>query len=337
VRFGILSLPRTVQSAIDEAKLAEDVGFDWFGVADSQSVYRELYTTLASCAGSVRRIKLGPTVTNPVTRHPAVAASAVATLGELAPGRTIFAIGSGDSAVLNLGERPARLRELREYLAAMGGLLCDGEASYRGNELNMSWAGHQIPIYMAAEGPRTLQLAGEIADGVIVNLGLDERLVHEALAHIRTGASKANRDPTEIDVWALVRVNIGDDPATARDEIKMELASSAHHAFRFTFEGKHVPIDMADAIRRIQREYQPGEHEHIGGANAGLLADPTLVEYLAERFAIVGPVDVCAARLRRLGNSGISNALFTGFVRDRARLIRTLGQDVLPLVNTPVA
>src|SRR5919106_162187 len=89
-RFGLVCLPRSVASAVADATLAEEVGFSLVGIADSQSVFRELYTVMALCAQATHRVLIGPTVTNPITRHPAVAASAIATVDEIAPGRTIF-------------------------------------------------------------------------------------------------------------------------------------------------------------------------------------------------------------------------------------------------------
>jgi 5,10-methylenetetrahydromethanopterin reductase len=333
MRFGIISVPRTVESTVAEATLVEALGFDWFGVIDSQSVYREVYATLALCAHATNHIRIGPTVSNPVTRHPAVSAAAMATLGEIARGRAIFALSSGDSAVLNLGERPARMAEMREYLAAVRGLLDTGVAGYRGKQLHMSWPGHAIPLYMAAEGPKTLELAGEIADGVIVNLGLHESLIHDAVERIHAGAATAGRDPDELDIWTMVRVNVCDDVEAGLDEIKMELASSAHHVFRFTLEGKGVPADMVAAIERVQRGYRPGAHEQIGGPNAALVEERALLEYLSDRFAVLGTPEQCAARLRRVADAGIANVLFTGFVRDRTSLIRSLGEKVIPLLG----
>jgi alkanesulfonate monooxygenase SsuD/methylene tetrahydromethanopterin reductase-like flavin-dependent oxidoreductase (luciferase family) len=112
----------------------------------------------------------------------------------------------------------------------------------------------------------------------------------------------------------------------------MELASSAHHAFRFTLEGKHVPPALADAIHRVQRGYQPAAHERLGPSpNAALLdAEPALLRYLADRFAVVGPPEACAEKLRAVIDAGISGLLFTGFVPDRPRLIRALGEKILP-------
>ena len=331
-RLGLLCLPRSVASAVADARLAEDVGFSLVGVGDSQSVFRELYATLALCAQATRRVRVGPSVTNAVTRHPAVAASGIATIEEIAPGRAFFGIGSGDSAILNLAERPATLAEMRAYVGAVRTLQTKGEAEWRGRTARLTWATRAVPIYLSAEGPRTLELAGEIADGVIVNVGLEPGLVREAVAHVHAGARRAGRDPAAIDLWTLVRANVTDDVAAGIEEIRMELASNAHHVFRFTLEGKHVPGELVDAIRRVQKGYQPAAHEALGPSpNARLLdAEPVLRAYLAERFAAVGPAAVCAEKLRGVVEAGVGGLLVTGFVADRARLIRALGERVLP-------
>jgi alkanesulfonate monooxygenase SsuD/methylene tetrahydromethanopterin reductase-like flavin-dependent oxidoreductase (luciferase family) len=121
--------------------------------------------------------------------------------------------------------------------------------------VRLTWAKRVIPIYLSAEGPRPLELAGEIADGVIVNVGLEPTLVTDAVAHVHAGARRAGRDPSAIDLWTMVRANVTDDVAGGIDEIKMELASNAHHVFRFTLAGKHVPSALADAIGRVQKGY----------------------------------------------------------------------------------
>ena len=331
-QLGILCLPRSVAATIADARLAEDVGLSLVGMADSQSVYRELYTTMPLCAQASRRVRIGPRATNPITRHPAVAASGIATIDEIAPGRAIFGIGSGDSAILNLAERPATLADMREYVETVRVLTTKGDAAWRGRTTRLTWAKRAIPIYLSAEGPRTLQLAGEIADGVLINVGLEPALVGDAVAQVHEGARRAGRDPSTIDLWTLVRANVTDDVAAGIAEITMELASNAHHVFRFTLEGKHVPAELADAIRRVQKGYEPAAHEALGASpNAALMdAEPALRAYLAERFAVVGPPAACAEKLRAVVDAGIGNFLVTGFVADRPQLIRALGEQVLP-------
>jgi 5,10-methylenetetrahydromethanopterin reductase len=122
--------------------------------------------TLALCAVNTERIRLGPRVITPVTRHPAVAAGAAATLEELAPRRTLLGLGSGDSAAFNIGRRPASLAELREYAETVRGLLTTGTATYHGAPATLTWKRAAVPLYLAASGPKTLRLAGRIEAAV---------------------------------------------------------------------------------------------------------------------------------------------------------------------------
>src|SRR5438270_10442548 len=156
-RLGLLCLPRSVALTVSDARLAEEVGFSMAGVADSQSVFREMYATMALCAQTTRRVRIGPSVTNAITRHPAVAASGIATVDEIAPGRAFFGIGSGDSAILNLAERPSTLDDLRAYVETVRALHTKGETTWHGRTVRLTWAKRASGIYLSAEWPRTLE------------------------------------------------------------------------------------------------------------------------------------------------------------------------------------
>ena len=334
-RFGLIEISRSIVSSIDNARLAEEVGFDWVGIADSQSLFRELFVTLTAVGQATDRIMIGPSVTNPLTRHPAVMASAIASVHELSGGRAMLGIATGDSAIYNINERPRGLQGLREYIVAVRDLLRGQSTTYAGREIHTKWVGAQaddpVPIYIAAEGPKTLELAGEIADGVICGMGLSPDVVRLSLDHLTIGAKRAGKTLDDFDIWALARVNIGDDHDALVDEIRMELASMAHHAFRFTLDGKLVPPHLVDAIRKVQQGYQPAHHEDLGESpNAGLMQDPELLDYMTERFAVVGTADACVARIQAIRASGFHQLLFTGFVDERAALIKALGQSVFP-------
>src|SRR5437879_1162259 len=150
-RLGLLCLPRSVASAVADARIAEEVGFSMVGVADSQSVLRETSATMALCPQAPRRVRIGPSVTNAITRHPAVAASAIATVDEIAPGRAFFGIGSGDSAILNLAERPSTLADMRAYVETVRALHTTGEVTWRGRTVRLTWVKRAIPLYLSAE------------------------------------------------------------------------------------------------------------------------------------------------------------------------------------------
>lgn len=334
-RFGIIEVPRSIESAVENARLAESAGFDWVGIADSQSLFRELFVTLAMVGQATERVMIGPSVTNPLTRHPAVMASAAASVREIAGGRTMLGIGTGDSAIYNLNERPRGLQGLREYILALRALLRGEQTQFAGREIHTKWAAEQaddpVPIYISAEGPKTLELAGEVADGVICGMGVSPEVVKLTLEHIAIGAERAGRSLDDIDVWTLARVNVGADRAALVNEIRMELASTAHHAFRFTQDGKLIPPEFAEAIRRVQSGYRPAHHEDLGQSpNAGLMDDPNFLSYMTDRFAVIGTADECVERIQSIRASGIHQFLFTGFVDERAALIETLGKSVFP-------
>lgn len=331
IQLGLICLTRSLSGLAAEAALAEEVGFDTIGVADSQSLFRELYVSLAVVARETRRVRLGPAVTNPITRHPAVAASAIASIDELAPGRVFYGVGSGDSAVYNLHEPPVRLGGLRETLVTMRGLLQGQFIEHRGKQIHAKWIERPVPIYIAAEGPKTLELAGELADGVFIGTGITPEVIEDSLARVAAGARRAGRDPATIDTWVLARCNLAASRAEAIAPIRMELASSAHHVFRFTFEGKHVPDDLVDRIRWVQERYQPAAHEQLGPSpNAQLVDQAGITDWLADRFALIGTPEEVAEKLRRIGAAGVQNVMITGFVDDRPELIRRLGREVLP-------
>ena len=111
------------------------------------------FVSLAVAATETTRVHLGPSVTHPLTRHPAVTASAIASLQELSDGRAFLGIGTGDSAVLNLGLRPARMRALREYVDAVRTFLNGGTAEYLGREAHVRWSQSPVPIMMSARRP----------------------------------------------------------------------------------------------------------------------------------------------------------------------------------------
>ena len=138
-------LPPTPETYAHWCRLSEEAGFDVVWVPDSQSLYRELYVSCAICAANTSNVLLGPNVTNPLTRHPATAASAIATVDEFSGGRALFGIATGDSAVLNLGLRPGRVDDMRDYVLAMRGMLEEGTAHYRGKPCALNWRKKRIP------------------------------------------------------------------------------------------------------------------------------------------------------------------------------------------------
>ena len=330
MKFGVTLLPTSYESFRRHVRLAESVGFDYIGVADSQSLFRELIVSLTVAAMDTNRVHLGPSVTNPLTRHPAVLASAVASLNELSGGRAFLGIGTGDSAILNLGLRPSRLATLREYIGALRSFMSGEPAEYRGRQGHVSWSSDPVPIMMSAEGPRTLRIAGEIADRAMIHTGLTPEILEDTVAHVRAGEWHAGKPLGDTEIWAFAKCNISDDHDAAIDEIKMALAASAHHAFRFTLEGKHVPEELHEAMMAIQGEYVPAEHEQVGDTrNAAITDEFGVTDYLADRFAVAGTPEECRAKVSQIQGSGVDVLQITAISHDPGDIIRRFGEDVI--------
>lgn len=340
-KFAGIVIPRDFQGdalGAFQASLGrmEEYGYDSLVVPDTQSIWRELYVTLTIMALSTERVGLWPAVSNPLTRHPAVAASGIATIDELSGGRACFNLGSGDSAVYNLGMRGAKLETMREYVVAMRELFDQRETLYRGNRVRLMWPSRAVPIYMTAEGPKTLELAGEVADGVVVGTGLQREVVQESLEHIARGAERSGRTLNDLEIWWFIKWNMDDDKQAAVREMRMALTASANHAFRFTLEGKHIPEEYKESIRRLQASYAFHEHESHGEDrhNAQLVEEAGLVDYLAERFTIAGSPGEFRQKLAGLKSLGVNNFLMAFFGEsDADAKQQRFAEEVLPNVD----
>ena len=334
LRFGTDYYALEMGLYAETVRAAEDIGLDLIGHGDSQSLWHDPYVALTVAALNSRSLRLGPMVTNPVTRHPAVTAAALLGLQELSGGRAIVGVGGGDSSVLNLGLAPARIAEVQEYAKALQDLTAGRQAIYQGRPIRLRWApagGAPVPVFLAAEGPRKLALAGAIADGVIVSNGISEEVVRSTVQTVRRAAVAAGRSPDAVEIWWLVSFQFAPSVPEGIDTLRWLLAANADHVFRFTLEGKHVPPELADGLRGLMSEYAHEEHAVAHGSelNAGLVDKYGLREWLGRRFAITGTPEACRDRIREVAGYGATNLIFTQLVPDQVGFVRQLGTDVL--------
>ena len=187
---------------------AEEAGFDVAWLPDSQFLWRDVWGALTLAAAQTRSIGLGTCVTNLETRHPSVTAAAAGSVEELAPGRVILGIGSGDSAVKTLGLKPTNLTRMREQIGILRTLLAGGAAEFEGRALAVKAAKRPVPIYVAATGPKMQALAGELADGVIVVTGSSPTSsVPRSRASPRARSARAGASRTSTSASAPTRTS----------------------------------------------------------------------------------------------------------------------------------
>jgi 5,10-methylenetetrahydromethanopterin reductase len=206
---------RSVDAFAADVRRAERLGWDAALQPDSQLRRRDTYVLLAAAARITERITLGPLLANPVNRHPTVTASSIATIDELAPGRVLLGWGVGDTAVRLAGLRPARVAELEASTRLLRALLA-GESVEVGAARPARLPHHRpVPVWIAAGGPKTLRMAGGVADGVFIRVGTHPANIATAVAAIRAGATEAGRDPGEVKLGAVFHTVLLDEPARA--------------------------------------------------------------------------------------------------------------------------
>jgi 5,10-methylenetetrahydromethanopterin reductase len=340
LRFGIAAHCPDLAGYQEWAKLAEGCGYDMLGFGDSPCLLPELGVGLAAMAMCTDRVVLCPTVSNPLTRHPSVTASAFAALRQLAPGRIWFGMGSGDSAALSIGERPASVAAMRDYGRAFSALTRGEEAEWRGRRFRLEWETDRVPLWLAAGGPKTMRLAGEIADGVLLGAGLSESVVRDSIGQVREGARAAGRDPASIEIWGYTKIFLCESEEQAWHDLAWTLAASAHHAFRFTLEDKFVPDEWHDALEELQRGYVVREHNNlanVGTTNADLVIESGLTEFLGPRFLVAGSPARVVERLEEIASWGVAGFFTTGMFGEPLAYTREIAADVLARLSADSA
>lgn len=273
-------LPRLAEFA---AK-AEAAGLDGVGVPDHHHTGRDAFMALGAMAGRTERVRLFPATSNVVTRHPLVLAALAASLDELAPGRAEITVAPGFLSVEKAGQPQARRDRLREVVLTLRGLLGEGRARLDGVDLelfNRPADGGRVTVL--ASGPRLLEVAGEVADGVLMLVGLDPTSISAAREHVATGARRAGRDPAEIEETLIVPFGLG-TAAESRAWVQGWFRPGQPwlrypSASNLRWLG-HAGIELAP-------DYAPAD------------VDDALADRIVDAFGMFGSPQACAERLLR--------------------------------------
>jgi 5,10-methylenetetrahydromethanopterin reductase len=316
---------------------AEQQGWDGITFTDSQNLVGDPFVAVALGASATERLRFATGVTNAFTRHPAALANIAATVQETSGGRFVLGIGRGDTALFHLGRKPmpvaefaAAVTDLQTYLAN-DTVDCDGRPS-RLRFLDRCTQ-PKVPLDVAVSGPRMIELAAHVAERVTLAVGADPDRIAWALDLARKAAADAGRDPSEISFGAYVNVGCHPDLDAARGLIGGAVAAFAHFSSMPGSTGGGLSQADGAVVAEVGRRYD--SNEHLSNA-----ADHTraLESDFVDRFAVVGPPDVCAARLHGLAALGIDRFVITGpsFRADRDHA-RTAGQlltgELLPLLR----
>lgn len=302
-------------TAARQAERAEAAGFTGILMVDSQNLAGDPYIALALAAHATTKLKLGTGVTNPVTRHPAATAAAIATVQAESGGRAQLGIGRGDSALAYLGRAPAGIDAFESYLVQLQAYLRGDDVPFPADadldRLNLAdapkssrlaWiemAGPKVPVSVAATGPRMIAIAAQHADRVTLAVGADPERVRWGV-----GLARANGASS---VGAYVNVVAHDDIDTARALAEGGVASFARFSVMHGTPSGPVDDEQRDVLTNVHRAYDMTAHTRAKTPQAAALTPS-----FADRFAVLGPSAHCVDRLRELVEFGLDHLAIIG-------------------------
>jgi 5,10-methylenetetrahydromethanopterin reductase len=261
-----------------------------------------------------------------VFRHPTVLAGAAASLNEISKGRAILGVGTGDGPVYTQGLKATPLKEFEAGIRMIRELVQGKSIKFPTGSIGLGYRLRPTPIFVSAEGPKGLQLAGRSADGVILGTGFDLRVYEWAKERIREGTIETGRKQSDVSVIAAGMLCVRDDGAEARRIVRNRIANRAHHNFRFTFET--VPSEELDAVRKFMAGFdvmKPMEDR----------VDPDLVnDYLIRRFSIAGTPKECIERIEEIKGAGVEHLMLTPARKVYHEAVQRFATEVMPHFRT---
>ena len=303
------------------ARRAEEAGFDGVGITDMPMVLSDGFVSMAMAAQATSSIRVASAVTNSVTRHVSVLASAAQTLAELAPGRVEIWIGRGDSAVYTVGLTPASVSQMREFILTLKSLLAGERVNINGTVSRMRiGGGTPVPIYLAADGPKAIALAGEVADGLLLRVALHPKIVERAREHLAEGAKRAGRDPLEVDVIYFANAVIREDLQEARELarphcvrwlMKKAMARGLREA-GIDLDGLKMPKELAEGRPEAMETLNlyPDLHHAEDWERAMQLCaflPQNILAQICDALGFIGTPEHCAQRLQIAYASGMDH------------------------------
>jgi 5,10-methylenetetrahydromethanopterin reductase len=289
----------------------EAAGFDGAGILDSQLLSRDTFVVLGQAAASTSRLTLFPAVTNPFTRHASVLAGGIQTVEELAPGRVRFVMGTGYTSASTIGRKAATLAEMRECIRTVRTLLAGESVDFAGTPGRLVYAAkRRIPIIMAASGPKAIELAGEVADGVLLLVGFNRGIVETALGYLERGAKRAGRRLADLEIIWAVRTGMAATTAEAR---RMARPTVVHWGvlrwggYWVEPAGLRLPkLEIPDAVHRIYPDLSHA-HDWEAAIAATSFVPDEVVAQLCDAYGLIGTPDDCAGRIAEVTKLGVRN------------------------------
>ena len=338
---------------------AEELGYTHAWLADSQMLWSDCYATLALAARDTSTIKLGTGVAVSGTRPAPVNAASIATINALAPGRTFFGVGSGNTARRVMGLPPQRIKDFEVYLQELAPLLKGEESIFHhgGNEIPIRHImpdkgfvnfDDPIPLYISGFGPKSLGLAGQYGDGAVLALVGDPGAMQSVWHMMQTGAREAGReigpDGSYYTTALTTMVVLDEDEAPDSDRVKAECGAMAMAAVHYAYDqyrnfGHQPPNALAgiwDDYRKLLESYpEETRHQRIhAGHNCWVLEEEErfLTPEVLSASSMIGTKNQLIERLHGMSAAGLSQVMILPNFDTRFDVLERVAKDILPYV-----
>lgn len=326
MRFGITIKPdMSVERIVALTRQAEAAGFGYGWIFDSHVLWLEPYPLLTLMAANTKSMRLGTCVTNPAVRDITVTSSLFATLNLISGGRMQLGIGRGDSSRRVLGKKPVTSDRLEEAVKEFRKLTAGEKIEYEGRAAQLTWAKGAPPVWIAGYGPKVLQLAGRIADGVILQFA-DPDLIAWCVGFVKQGADAAGRDFRKIEIMSAAPVWVSKDLKLARERVRWFPALVSNHVVDLVsrYKPEELPAALTSYIRHRDR-YDYLHHCEVDSDNANFVSDE-----VTDRFCLVGPVQAHIEKLRALAGVGVTQFNIYLMCGEEEDTLETYRKEVLP-------
>ena len=320
--FGIIDWAEVrdpISREIDIAKAAEANGFQSLWLWDTPLYTKDAYVALTAAALNTEKLRLGPGVSNPMTRHLSISVNAISTLDDLSGGRAFLGFGNGAPGSANvLGFPTPRVAQFRTSVERLCTLMRGEEVDMDGARFRIPSVRRRVPIYIAAWGPRMLRLTGELTDGALIAGPAEKELMAWQIEQVREGARAASRDPSDLRINLMLHVSCDPDPKAAVNAVKPLVAYNISRApLRWADQ---MPAQYADDIRKVQQEYALRNSPSYRGPDAQAL----VTDSLASALAIVGTEEECRRRVAEILTLQPDEVTFALLDGDKLQQIETL-------------
>lgn len=332
IRLGVLLFSDySVAELVELAQLSESLGYDSFWYTDVRFA-RECYVALAAVAARTNAIRIGPGVTDPYSRHPALTACAIATIDEISNGRALLGLGTGGAGFRELGiEQKLPVAAMRETVESIRGLLrgdqvnAEGKViSIQGGKLAFKPPRSDIPIYFATHGPQITRLAGSIADGVLIANTLSPKAFEFYVRQLDDGLAKEGRSPSALDIGLRVEACVAGDDNAAFEVMRHRVASRVMSQYPHWDYLTELGIELPQAFVELASQ-----------KNAELVAEaaPLMPRKVVESMVLAGNPESCARQLATALHDRINSVTVRPHAvkgQKVAEVLRAFSEKVVP-------